>query len=101
MSRLNVSCNPAWCWNRRPQCTPDADGAVGLIQGATIVNIGPDTVLEFPALKKVGGPIDRIVQPRGNAFYGIGKRGGRKLRIETPYLVGVVKGTQLNVAAQD
>ena len=41
------------------------------------------------------------MQPRGNAFYNIGKREGRKLRVETPYLVGVVKGTQFNVAAQD
>ena len=41
------------------------------------------------------------MQPRGNAFYDIGKREGRKLRVETPYLVGVVKGTQFNVAAQD
>ena len=41
------------------------------------------------------------MQPRGNAFYDIGKREGRKLRVETPYLVGVIKGTQFNVAAQD
>ena len=58
-------------------------------------------MLEFPALEKRGAPIDRIVQPSGNVFYNIGKREGRKLRIETPYLVGVVKGTQFNVAAQD
>ena len=77
------------------------DGAVELRQGATSISVGPDTLLEFPALKEAGGPIDRIVQPRGNAFYSIGKRNGRKLRIETPFLVGVVKGTQFNVAAQD
>src|SRR6185503_13038023 len=76
------------------------DGAIDLKQGATSVSVGPDTLLEFPALEKAGGPIDRIVQPRGNAFYSIGKREGRKLRVETPYLVGVVKGTQFNVAAQ-
>ena len=72
-----------------------------LRQGATSISVGPDTLLEFPALETRGGPIDRIVQPRGNAFYSIGKRSGRKLRIETPFLVGVVKGTQFNVAAQD
>lgn len=76
------------------------DGAIDLRQGATAVSVGPDTLLEFPALEQAGGPIDRIVQPRGNAFYSIGKRGARKLRVETPYLVGVVKGTQFNVAAQ-
>ena len=77
------------------------DGAIELRQGATTVSIGPDTLLEFPALEKRGAPLDRIVQPRGNAFYNIGKRAGRKLRVEAPYLVGVVKGTQFNVAAQD
>jgi len=77
------------------------DGNIELKQGATTVSVGPDTLLEFPALEKRGAPIDRIVQPRGNAFYNIGKREGRKLRVETPYLVGVIKGTQFNVAAQE
>jgi FecR protein len=77
------------------------DGSVELRQGATTVSVGPETLLEFPALEKRGAPIDRIVQPRGNAFYSIGKREGRKLRVETPYLVGVIKGTQFNVAALD
>jgi hypothetical protein len=77
------------------------DGAIELRQGATTVSVGPDTLLDFPALERPGAPIDRIRQPRGNAFYDIGKREGRKLRVETPYLVGVVKGTQFNVAAQD
>jgi hypothetical protein len=76
------------------------DGAIELKQGATSVSVGPDTQLEFPALEKRGAPVDRIVQPRGNAFYDIGKREGRKLRVETPYLVGVIKGTQFNVSAQ-
>ena len=77
------------------------DGAIELKQGATSVSVGPDTQLDFPALEKRGAPVDRIVQPRGNAFYDIGKREGRKLRVETPYLVGVIKGTQFNVSAQD
>ena len=77
------------------------DGAIELRQGATSVSVGPDTLLEFPALASRGGPIDRIVQPQGNAFYSIGKRAGRKLRVETPYLVGVVKGTQFNVAVRE
>ncbi|MDF3022511.1 MAG: hypothetical protein K0Q92_3814 [Steroidobacteraceae bacterium] len=77
------------------------DGSVELKQGATTVGIGPDTLLDFPALERPGAPIDRIQQPRGNAFYDIGKRDGRKLRVETPYLVGVVKGTQFNVSSRD
>lgn len=77
------------------------DGSVELKQGATTVSVGPDTTLDFPALEKPGAPIDRILQPSGNAFYNIGKRDGRKLRVETPYLVGVVKGTQFNVSSRD
>lgn len=77
------------------------DGAIDLRQGATSVSVGPDTQLEFPALEMPGGPIDRIQQPRGNAFYDVGKRGSRKLRIETPFLVAVVKGTQFNVATRE
>jgi hypothetical protein len=65
------------------------------------VNVGSDIQLEFPALEVPGGPIDRIQQPRGNAFYDVGKRGSRKLRVETPFLVAVVKGTQFNVAARE
>jgi hypothetical protein len=76
------------------------DGAIELRQGATTVSVGPETRLEFPALEKRGDPVDRIVQPRGNVFYNIGKRAGRRLRVETPYLVGVIKGTQFNVASQ-
>jgi hypothetical protein len=77
------------------------DGAIELRQGATSVNVGPDTQLEFPALEVPGGPIDRIRQSRGNVFYDVGRRGSRKLRIETTFLVAVVKGTQFNVAASD
>ena len=44
------------------------DGNVELRQGATTVSVGPETLLEFPALEKRGAPIDRILQPRGNAF---------------------------------
>jgi hypothetical protein len=76
------------------------DGAIELRQGKTSVNVGPDTQLEFPALSEPGGAVDRIVQSKGNAFYDIGKREGRRLRVETPYLVGVIKGTQFNVAAE-
>src|SRR4051812_2640638 len=58
--------------------TTGHDGAIELRQGKTSVSVGPDTLLEFPALETQGGPIDRIVQPRGSAFYSIGKRAGRK-----------------------
>ena len=47
------------------------------------------------------GLVERIIQIRGNAFYSIGKRTGTRLRVEAPYLVAVIKGTQFNVAAQE
>ncbi len=76
------------------------DGSVELRQDHTTVSVGPDTQLDFPAAVSRGDPIDRIVQPLGNVFYNVGKRESRKLRVETPYLVAVIKGTQFNVAAQ-
>ena len=99
--RREHPCVPAACSNCPPRCAPAATVRSSCGRARPSISVGPDTLLEFPALEKRGGPIDRIVQPRGNAFYNIGKRDGRKLRIETPFLVGVVKGTQFNVAAQD
>jgi hypothetical protein len=74
-----------------------ADGSAELRQGDTSIGVGPDTRLEFPA-QDTAGPIDRVLQPSGNAFYSVGPRGSRKMRVETPYLVAVIKGTQFNVA---
>jgi hypothetical protein len=74
-----------------------ADGSAELRQGDTSIGVGSDTRLEFPA-QEAAGPIDRVSQPSGNAFYSVGPRGSRKMRVETPYLVAVIKGTQFNVA---
>jgi FecR-like protein len=74
------------------------DGAIDLRQGNTTVAIAADSELELPATD--GSIIDRLIQTRGNAFYDVGKRGARKLRVETPYLVAVIKGTQFSVAVQ-
>jgi hypothetical protein len=76
------------------------DGATDLRQGDTTIGVGPGTQLEFPAPGMPDSPVERIVQPLGNAFYNVGPRGNRRLRVETPYLVAVVKGTQFNVAAE-
>lgn len=78
-----------------------SDGAMELAQGATTLSIGADTVLEFPEAPARGASVERIVQTSGNAFYDVAKREGRKLRVETPYLVAVVKGTQFSVAVLD
>ena len=56
---------------------------------------------KFPQSAAQDGLVERIIQIRGNAFYSIGKRTGTRLRVEAPYLVAVIKGTQFNVAAQE
>ena len=56
---------------------------------------------KFPQSAAEDGLVERIIQVRGNAFYNIGKRSGTRLRVEAPYLVAVIKGTQFNVAAHD
>jgi hypothetical protein len=78
-----------------------ADGAVELRQGNSTFAAAGNTELEIPQSAAEDGLVERIIQVRGNAFYNIGKRTGTRLRVETPYLVAVIKGTQFNVAAQD
>ena len=78
-----------------------ADGAVELRQGTSTFAAAGNTELEIPQSAAEDGLIERIIQIRGNAFYNIGKRTGTRLRVEAPYLVAVIKGTQFNVAAQD
>jgi hypothetical protein len=77
-----------------------ADGAVELRQGPSTFAAAGNTELEIPQSAAQDGLVERIIQIRGNAFYSIGKRTGTRLRVEAPYLVAVIKGTQFNVAAQ-
>jgi hypothetical protein len=76
------------------------DGHIELRQGGTTATVAFDSEIEITAPAAKGGLIERIVQTRGNVFYDVAKRSGRKLRVETPYLVAVIKGTQFNVSAQ-
>jgi hypothetical protein len=76
------------------------DGRIELRQGATTVSVASNTHVDLPALIAADGLIEHVSQPKGNALYDVAKRPGRKLRIETPYLVAVVKGTRFNVAAE-
>ena len=78
-----------------------ADGAVELRQDPSTFAAAGNTELELPQSAAEDGLIERIIQIRGNAFYSIGKRTGTRLRVEAPYLVAVIKGTQFNVAAQE
>ena len=76
-----------------------ANGAADLRQGATAMGVGPNTRLEFPEPAQAAGPSERVDQPRGTAFYTVAGRSSR-LRVETPYLVAVIKGTQFNVVVE-
>lgn len=76
------------------------DGSIELRQGPTTIAAAANTELEIPQSALAEGLIERVVQISGNAFYNVGKRERAKLRVETPYLVAVIKGTQFNVAAQ-
>jgi hypothetical protein len=76
------------------------DGNVGLTQAGTNINVANDTDVEIPAEAVDGNLIARLVQHRGNVFYDVAPRDVGKLRVETPFLVAVIKGTQFNVAVQ-
>jgi hypothetical protein len=77
------------------------DGNVGLTQAGTHINVANDTDIEIPAEAVDGNLIARLVQHRGNVFYDVAPRDLGKLRVETPLLVAVIKGTQFNVAVQE
>jgi hypothetical protein len=77
------------------------DGNVGLTQAGTHINVANDTDVEIPAEAVDGNLIARLVQHRGNVFYDVAPRELGKLRVETPLLVAVIKGTQFNVAVQE
>jgi len=75
-----------------------SDGRLGLRQSATSISVAPDSKIEIPQAASGGQLVARLVQWRGNVFYDVETREVNKLRVETPYLVAVVKGTQFNVA---
>ena len=74
-------------------------GSIELRQGPTTFSAAPNTRLDIPATANRGEAIDRVIQSQGNAFYSVGKRESHKLRVETPYLVAVIKGTQFSVTS--
>lgn len=78
-----------------------ANGALELRQGPTTIAAAANTELEIPESAAEQGLIERVIQIKGNAFYNVGKRDRTRLRVETPYLVAVIKGTQFNVASQE
>jgi hypothetical protein len=77
-----------------------ADGFVALVQDQTRISIAPQSDVEIPADAAEGHLVARLVQHSGNVFYDVQKREAGRLRVETPFLVAVIKGTQFNVAVQ-
>lgn len=74
-----------------------ADGSIKLRQDATIISVASNTAIELFEGPGSGATLQRVVQNQGSAFYDIAPRESNKLRVETPYLVAVIKGTQFNV----
>src|SRR5690606_16370888 len=76
------------------------DGRLGLRQSQTAISIAPNSDVEIPEDARRGQLIARLIQRKGNVFYDVESRKIEKLRVQTPFLVAVVKGTQFNVAVQ-
>jgi hypothetical protein len=76
------------------------DGTLGLAQAGTKISVSSNTDVEIPAEAVDGNLVARLVQHSGNVFYDVAPRDLGKLRVETPFLVAVIKGTQFNVAVQ-
>ncbi len=73
-----------------------SDGSILLRQGETAIAVAANSALELyegPA----GHTLQRVVQDRGSVFYDIAPGGDKRLRVETPFLVAVIKGTEFNV----
>jgi hypothetical protein len=77
------------------------DGMLGLTQAGTNITIAADSDIEIPAEAADGRLIARLVQHRGQVFYDVAHRDVGTLRVETPFLVAVIKGTQFNVTVQE
>jgi hypothetical protein len=77
------------------------DGTLGLTQAGTRISVANDTDVEIPAEAVDGNLVARLVQHSGNVFYDVAPRDVGKLRVETPFLVAVIKGTQFNVAVEE
>jgi hypothetical protein len=74
-----------------------ADGSIDFLQDGTTFSVAANTALELLPGPASGAIVKRVVQSKGSAFYDVAKQEGDKLRVETPYLVAVIKGTQFNV----
>lgn len=73
------------------------DGTIRLRQGQTVIAVAVNTAVELYQ-GSTGRTLQRVVQNRGSAFYDIAPREDGRLRVETPYLVAVIKGTEFNVS---
>ena len=74
-----------------------ADGSIRIRQAATVISVASNTAIELLEGTEPGSPLQRVVQNQGSAFYDIAPRESSRLRVETPYLVAVIKGTEFNV----
>ena len=73
------------------------NGSLTLRQGETKISVASNTALEFFAGPDSDSVLHRVVQDKGSAFYDVAPRESNKLRVETPYLAAVIKGTEFDV----
>ena len=76
-----------------------ANGSLRLQQGETLIAVAANSAIELLANPDGSDLLQRVVQDRGSAFYDIAPQGKNRFRVEAPYLVAVVKGTQFNVTS--
>ncbi|MEX2495310.1 MAG: FecR family protein, partial [Woeseia sp.] len=74
-----------------------ADGSIKLAQKETAISIAANSAIELLEGPAAGQIVERVVQDSGSAFYDVESGKSTRFRVETPYLVAVVKGTQFNV----
>ena len=72
-------------------------GSVRLEQGETRISVAPNSTIELLADSASGELVERVVQDSGSTFYDVAPQGSKRFRVESPYLVAVVKGTEFNV----
>lgn len=74
------------------------DGSIALRVHNDVISVAPASSIVIPESTTTGrGWLNRVLHNLGSAFYDIEARGEANFRVETPYLVSVVKGTSFNV----
>ena len=77
-----------------------ADGQATLTHGDDVIHVSPNSQMELEPPAR-GGVVTQVVQSLGNLFFGVETRPDRNFKVETPYLVTLVKGTTFSVSVSE